>query len=161
MNHIDKELFNQEGVTRRLSHLSGWYFGCALFGIVSTSVYLLFPNMPAALSALLLLGLVIGDFFLLITLCYYLFGDRYQAFDKANGVFLDRTADYYPANMRPQLEAALGSGSLAALDAVKRGASTDLLVVRYSNEASHSAFCQLLDSKGSKSLPISDICRLA
>ena len=158
MNHIDKELFNQDGVVRRISHLSGWYYGCSLFGILCTVLYLLFPNMPVALSGLSLLGLMVGDFFLLVTLGYYLFGDHFQAFDKNSGVFLERSSDYYPANLRPQLVAALDEGSLSALDKVKHSAITDLLVVRYYNNVNHTAFCQLLDTKGDRSIPITSVC---
>lgn len=160
MNHIDKEIFNQKDISKRINHLSGWYYGCSLLGIVCTVVYLLFPEIPTLLSTLLLLCLSTGDFFFIVTLCYYLFGDRYKAFDKSNNIFLDRTSDYYTAETRPLLEEALTSGSIAALNAVKRSAIGNLTLVRYSNDTNQSVYCQLIDSKGSKEHPLSEVYHL-
>lgn len=160
MQHIDKEIYKQDDVVKRLQPLNKWYYILSAFGIACTLPYLMIPNLGGAVSGLLLAGLSLGDFCLLTTICYYLFGDCRKAYDKENRVFWERTFDYYPSNLRPQLEEAMSAGIREEFDKIKRCPTSDLMVVRYDNEKSGGTYCQMLKQHESKEEPISEIHKL-
>lgn len=160
MQHIDKEIYAQEGVKRRLQPLNKWYYIFSALGIACTLPYLLIPTLSGLPAALLLTGLSLGDFTLLIVICYYLFGDSRKPYSKADRVFLERRFDYYPASSRQQLADAMENGSLEAFGKIKCCPTSDLMVVRYDNENSTAAYCQLLEQHSEKEVPLTEVFHL-
>lgn len=157
MQHIDKEIYAQEGVKKRLQPLNKWYYILSVLGIACTLPYLLIANLPGIVSVLLLTGLVIGDCCLLIAIFYYPFGDSRKPYSKADGAFLERSFDYYPVTSRQQLEATLTGGEKASFDKIKRCPTSDLMVVRYDNERNSTAYCQLLEQRSDKEVPLTEV----
>lgn len=156
MQHIDKEILKQEGVAKRLQPLNEWYYILSAIGIACTALYLLTPNFPKFLSALVLMGLAVGDLYLLITICYHLFGDSRKPYDKASGAYLERTFDYYPGTSQQQLTEAMENGSLEDFGKIKCCPTSDLMVVRYSNTKNGECYCQLLEQQENKEVPLTD-----
>ena len=159
MNHIDKEIYKQPEVSKRLHHLSIWYWITALVGIVCTLLTILLPNVSGAVSALLLMGLVIGDFILLLVLCYYPFGDSRGAYYKGTKQFLTRETDYYPRNAKQTLLDALESDGMEAIAAIKKGVVPDLELIRYVDDNHSVAYCQLLEIQGGKERPLTEVVK--
>lgn len=154
MQHIDKEIFKQEGVTKRLQPLNKWYYILSALGIACTALYLLAPNLAGFVSALVLMGLAVGDLCLLIAICYYLFGDCRKPYDKDSETFLERSFNYYPGTSQQLLAEALEGGSLAEIEKIKSCPTSDLMMVRYSNEKNGECHCQLLRQQESKEVPL-------
>jgi len=160
MQHIDKEIFKQEGVVKRLQFLNKWYYIFSAAGIVCTVSYLLATNLPDILSALLLMGLAVGDFCLAVTVCYHLFGDRRKPYDTTSEIYLERSFNYYPGSSQQQLAAVLSEGSRDAFDKIKCCTTSDLLVVCYRNEKNGVCHCQLVKQQESREVPLTEIFKL-
>ena len=161
MNHIDKEIFKQSGVSKRLRHLSIWYWVVAALGIICTILTITLNNISGGLSALLLLGLVIGDFSLMIAICYYLFGDSRGAYQKECGQFLNREFDYYPRSVKQSLLSAFESQDIVAINNIKKGVVPEISIIRYVNDARTVTYAQLMEVQSSKELPLTDIVKIS
>lgn len=160
MNHIDKEIYQQPNVSKRLRPLSIWYWIIAALGIICTILTITFQDISRGLSALLLLGLAIGDCSLLIVICYYIFGDSRGAYQKDSGQFLNCEFDYYPRSVKQSLLSAFESQDPVAINNVKKGVVPELAVIRYVDDARTVAFVQLLEVQGSKELPLTEVIKL-
>ena len=155
MNHIDKEIYAQQGVSKRLCHLNIWYYILTLLGLIATVLYLLVPKFSN--SSLLLIFMSLGGFCLVVIICFYLFGDCRKPYCNPNSQFLERTFDYYPASSRQQLTEALQCGDRVALDNIKRCPTSDLMLVRFNSSADNSAFCQLIEQRNGTDTPLSEV----
>lgn len=161
MKHIDKEIFHQEQVSKRLRPLSIWYWVCAVIGVVCTLLYFTLNNASSGLSNLLMGLFVVGDLSLLIIVCYYLFGDSRGAYSKECHSFLNREFNYYPRQSRQSLVAALDSKDAAVLAKCKRGTLPELVVVRYYDANETVAYCQILEMQGGNEVPISEVVKFS
>lgn len=160
MKHIDKEIYSQPNITKRLRPLSIGYWITAAAGVICTILFFANQNASSGLYALLMLGMAIGDFVLLMVLCYYLFGDSRGPYCKECNGFLNREFSYYSRQTRPALDEALSNGSLDALLRCKRGTIPDIVVVRYYDDEETLSYCQLLEMRNGKECPVSEVFRL-
>lgn len=160
MKHIDKEIYNQENISKRLRPLSIGYWIAAAFGVVCTILFALNQDASSGLYALLMLGMAIGDFCLLLVVCYYLFGDSRGPYCKDSNGFLNREFNYYSRQLRPTLDEALRNGDLDALLKCKRGTIPDIVLVRFYNDEETLSYCQLLEMKNGKETPVSEVFKL-
>ena len=160
MKHIDKEIYSQTHITKRLRPLSIGYWITAAAGVICTILFFANQNASSGLYALLMLGMAIGDFVLLLLLCYYIFGDSRGPYSKECNGFLSREFSYYSRQTRPALEEALSSGSLDALLRCKRGTIPEIVMVRYYDDEETLSYCQLLEMRNGKECPVSEVFRL-
>lgn len=152
MNHIDKEIFKQADVSKRLRRLNMGYWICAAVGVVCSMLY-----YAVSSSAILLLLAVVGNFSLLVGVCYYLFGDSRGAYYKPGRCFLSRGFDYYPLSMREAVLSALDDADPQAVSRVKKGTNPELVLVTYADDDGRVEYRQLLEAKGNDEVPISQI----
>lgn len=160
MKHIDKEIYNQPNITKRLRPLSIGYWTAAAVGVICTILFAANQNASSGLYALLMLGMAMGDFCLLLVVCYYLFGDSRGPYCKESQGFLNREFNYYSRQLRPALDEALSNGDLNALLSCKRGTIPDIVLVRFYNDEETLSYCQLLELCNGKETPNSEVYKL-
>lgn len=156
MNHIDKEIYKQADIARRPRPLPMWSIALCLLGVITTLLYLSLNNLSQGLITLLLICAVFGDLTLLTVICYLLFGDSRAPYYKKGKCFLDRELNYFAANAKEQLQAAIAAKNLAAVNEVKRNATPALAVITYATPDGTIAYCQLLKVQGDKEIPLSE-----
>lgn len=160
MKHIDKEIYNQPNINKRLKPLSKGYWISAAVGVVSTLLYFGIKNASAGLSYLMLGLMLLGDFMLLIVVCYHLFGDSRGPYCKECHGFLNREFNYYPRSSRSSVEQAMGSGSIATFKKCRRGTIPEVIVVRYYDDDETLSYCQMLEQQHGKEVPQTEVVRL-
>ena len=99
----------------------------------------------------------LGVLTLLFIICFYLFGDSCFPYSKPLHRRLEPTLTYYAESSLPQLTEALEKGDEAALATVKRVASPQLVLVRYSDEPETVYYSQILRYEGKNLIPLTDI----
>lgn len=157
MNHIDKEILHFPEITKRLRPLSIWYWVFAALGAGLTLLYLLLTDTSSTAAAMLLMGVVIGDFCLVVVVCYYLFGDCRGVYHKATRQFLEREIDFYPQSAQQALQAAFESNDFSALEAVKRAPTSNLALISYISDDRTIVYCQLVISHDTSEQPLTGI----
>lgn len=156
MNHIDKEIYHQQSVSRRLRPLSLWYWAFALVGVICTFLFITLTTTED-IGSLLLGGIVIGDFCLLVVVCYFLFGDKWGAYHQEDRQFLNREFFYYPRSCRSQLLDAAARQDYGAIAKIKKGSSPELMLVRYSNDDESRSYFQVFEVQGGSEQPLTEV----
>ena len=157
MTHIDKAIFSQPNIAKRLRPLSKWYWIGAAVGVVCSALLLAVDIQSSGLSSLLIIMASAGLLCLLIVVCYYLFGDCRGAYSTEVKQFMDRTVDYYSLSMKQKITAALESGDFSALEQCKRIANPDLILIRYHDSLDRKQYAQLLSMTHDKEVPLTDV----
>ena len=102
-------------------------------------------------------GVLIGACGLLTVLCYWLFGDSRRPYHRELHAVLEPTYAYYSSSMQPLIVAALEANDEKALDAIKRQASPELALVRYSDKEERVFYSQLTRVEGKRYIPLTEI----
>ena len=102
-------------------------------------------------------GLIVGACALLSVLCYWTFGDSRRPYSRELHAVLEPTYAYYSSALQGQIVAALEACDESALEAVKRQATPDLALVRYSDKEERVYYSQLTRVEGRKYVPLTGI----
>jgi hypothetical protein len=156
MKNINEMIYSRQEIRRSLKPLwSAW--ALVLICAVFAALYLVADNLSDSMrSACLYMGML-GLLTLLFILTFYLFGDSRFPYSKELHCRLEPTRDYYAEISLGQLTEALEKGDEAALATVKRVASPQLVLVRYSDEPETVYYSQILRYEGKNLIPLTDI----
>ena len=156
MEYIRKSIYSLPEIRRILLPLwSAWVLTAV--GAVCGIIFLLSVDKTGGGASTLLAGMAVGALALLTLLCYWLFGDSRRPYHRGIHAVLDPTYAYYPSSVERQLVAALEAKDEQALEAVKRQAKPDLVLVRYSDRKESIYYSQLLRIEGKRYIPLTDI----
>ncbi|MDY6288552.1 MAG: hypothetical protein SPM02_03765 [Bacteroidales bacterium] len=156
MQNIKQAIYTRPEIRHCIKPLwSAWII--VLIGALCGAIYLIGGGMSPSLSSLFLYMAALGVLTLLFIICFYLFGDSRFPYSKPLHRRLEPTLTYYPESSLPQLTEALEKGDEAALATVKRVASPQLVLVRYSDEPETVYYSQILRYEGKNLIPLTDI----
>lgn len=156
MEHINKAIYSLPDIRHAIKPLwSAWALVaigavCALFLFFKDNIS---PNSTTALASIILIGAAA----LITLICFYSFGDCHRPYHRQLHRRLEPTYSYYAASVRQQLIDALQQHDEKALNAVKKSANPELILVRYSDPDDSIFFSQLLQVDGGKEIPLTDI----
>lgn len=156
MEYISKSIYSQPEIRRALKPLwSGW--ALTAVGVICGVIIFLCNSMSEGIGSLLLGGVIAGVCGLLTTLCYWLFGDSRRPYHRELHAVLEPTYAYYSTSVQAQLVAALEAKDEKALETVKRHATPELALVRYSDKEDRVFYSQLTRVEGKKYIPLTEI----
>ena len=149
--NIDTDLYGRNEI-RRSKKRQYWAMVCILLAIPGSWLFFNGHNSPVWLGLFL-----IGAFALLTMVCFYLFGDSSRPYYKPGKCQLERTYTYYPLKEQDALQEALQNGDKSALEKIKKSATPEIILVRYSDVEEKYIFSQLKRYNDNKPMPVSDI----
>lgn len=156
MEYIRKSIYSRPEIRRALKPLwSAWVL--IAVGAICGVIIFFTKNMSEGIWSLLLGGAIVGACALLTILCYWLFGDSRRPYHRELHALLEPTYAYYSTSVQAQLVAALEAKDEKALDAVKRQATPELALVRYSDKEERVFYSQLTRVEGKKYIPLTGI----
>lgn len=156
MEYIRKSIYSRPEIRRTLKPLwSGWVLTAV--GVLCGMIFFSSQNQSEGVESLLLGGLIVGACGLLTTLCYWLFGDSSRPYHRQLHAVLEPTYTYYSTSVQAQLVAALEAKDEKALEAIKRQATPELALVRYSDSEERVFYSQLTRVEGNKYIPLTEI----
>ena len=156
MEYIRKSIYTLPEIRRTLLPLwSAW--ALTAVGAVCGAVYLMVPGLTVGGASALVGGVIVGACSLLLTLCYYLFGDSRRPYSRELHAVLEPTYAYYAAERQAAVVAALEAHDEKALDTVKRQPTPELALVRYSDKEERVYYSQLTRVEGKRYIPLTDI----
>ena len=153
MENINKQIYTLPEIRRITKPLwAGWII--TAIGAVCGCISAFCQNI----SSDLIYVTIIGVLSLLLTLCYYLFGDSRRPYHKELHTILEPEIFYFAYSEQQQLLGALESNDEKALASIKRVSQPQLILVRFSDKAETIYYSQLLRSSSyGKYEPLSDI----
>ena len=156
MEYIRKSIYTLPEIRRTLLPLwSAW--ALTAVGVVCGMVYVMEPDLSVGGASALIGGVIVGACSLLLTLCYYLFGDSRRPYSRDLHAVLEPTYAYYSTSMQQAVTDALQSHDEQALEHIKRQATPELALVRYSDKAERIYYSQLTRVDGKKYIPLTEI----
>ena len=156
MEYIRKSIYTLPEIRRTLLPLwSAW--ALTAVGVVCGVVYVMVPNLSTGGASALIGGVIVGACSLLLTLCYYLFGDSRRPYSREVHAVLEPTYAYYSSSLQQAVTDALQSHDEQALEHIKRQATPELALVRYSDKKERVYYSQLTHVDGKKYIPLTDI----
>ena len=156
---IDKAIYKLPEISKRLRPIL-WAWICVAVGVGGFFLNRAFPEVSAGLSSLFTALLVVGGFGLLTIIFYYLIGDSRAPYYKPSHKLLTREYYFYAKNEREELMKSFENKDINAMEAVKRSASPDYTLVRYSDVQETIFFVQLFETNGKIDTPISEIVKI-
>jgi len=156
MEYIRKSIYTLPEIRRTLLPLwSAW--ALTAVGAVCGVLLWLLPELSTAVSSTLVGGFIMGALSLLMTLCYYLFGDSRRPYSRELHSALEPTYAYYSSSMQQAVVDALEAHDEKMLDAVKRQAYPELALVRYSDPDERVFYSQLTRVENDRYVPLTEI----
>lgn len=156
MEYIRKSIYTLPEIRRTLLPLwSAW--ALTAVGVVCGVVYVMVPNLSTGGASALIGGVIVGACSLLLTLCYYLFGDSRRPYSREVHAVLEPTYAYYSSSLQQAVTDALQAHDERALEHIKRQATPELALVRYSDKKERVYYSQLTRVDGKKYIPLTDI----
>ena len=156
MEYIRKSIYTLPEIRRTLLPLwSAW--ALTAVGVVCGVVYVMVPNLSTGGASALIGGVIVGACSLLLTLCYYLFGDSHRPYSRDLHAVLEPTYAYYSSSLQQAVTDALQAHDEQALEHIKRQATPELALVRYSDKAERIYYSQLTRVDGKKYIPLTEI----
>lgn len=153
MENIKKQIYTLPEIRRIIKPLwTGWIV--TAIGAVCGFVSAFCENI----SSDLIYVAIVGAMSLILTLCYYLFGDSRRPCHKELHAVLKPEVFYYDYSEQQPLLDALESGDEKALASIKRVSQPQLILIRYSDKAETIYYSQLLRSTSNgENEPLTDI----
>lgn len=156
MEYIRKSIYSLPEIRRTLLPLwSAW--ALTAVGVVCGVAYLMVPDLSTGGASALVGGMLVGACSLLLTLCYYLFGDSRRPYSREVHAVLEPTYAYYSSSLQQAVSDALQSHDERALEHIKRQATPELALVRYSDKKERVYYSQLTRVDGKRYIPLTDI----
>ena len=153
--NIDKEIYHLPEMGKRMKSML-WAWICVALAAVACYFYVSGFFSESVNS--LMLGLVaVGVFALATMLCYYTFGDSRRPFHKPSKRLLERTYFFYSPREQQNLLDAVADDDGNSWLKIKRSATPELVLVRYSDEAEEIAYMQLQEYHDGVKVPVSPI----
>ncbi len=153
--NIDKEIYFLPEMGKRLKSML-WAWICVAVAAVACFFYV--AGFFSESVSSLMLGLVaIGVFALVTMLCYYTFGDSRRPYHKPSKRILERTYFFYSPREQQDLMAVVTGDDDDNWSKIKRSATPELILVRYSDEEEQIAYMQLQEYRDGVKVPISPI----
>lgn len=157
MENIKKQIYSLPEIRRITKPLwSAWAITAvgALCGILALTNH----NLSTALASDLTCFAIVGGMSLILTICFYLFGDSRRPYHKILHKTLEPTLDYYALAEQQHLINALENKDEKALSAIKRTSQSELALMRYSDKEETIFYSQLLRVINSKTMePLTDL----
>ena len=153
MENIKKQIYTLPEIRRIIKPLwTGWIV--TAIGAVCGFVSAFCENI----SSDLIYVEIVGAMSLILTLCYYLFGDSRRPYHKELHAVLEPEVFYYDYSEQQPLLDTLESGDEKALASIKRVSQPQLILIRYSDKAETIYYSQLLRSTSNgENEPLTDI----
>ena len=157
MENIKKQIYTLPEIRKVTKPLwTGW--AITIIGAVCGIIGIFNQNISAAASTDFICVALVGVLSLILTLCYYLFGDSRRPYHKGLHTILEPTLTYYAPSMQQQLTTALESKDEKALARVKKSPHPELVLYRYSDKAETIFYSQLLQMNAKQRMePVSDL----
>lgn len=156
MEYIRKSIYSLPEIRRTLLPLwSAW--ALTAVGVACGVVYVMVPDLSTGGASALVGGVLVGACSLLLTLCYYLFGDSRRPYSREVHAVLEPTYAYYSSSLQQAVTDALQSHDEKALEHIKRQATPELALVRYSDKEERVYYSQLTRVDGKRYIPLTDI----
>lgn len=153
--NIDKEIYHLPEMGKRMKSML-WAWICV--AIAAVACYFYVSGFFSESVNSLMLGLVaVGVFALATMLCYYTFGDSRRPFHKPSKRLLERTYFFYSPREQQNLLDAVADDDGNSWLKIKRSATPELVLVRYSDEAEEIAYMQLQEYHDGVKVPVSPI----
>ena len=153
--NIDKEIYHLPEMGKRMKSML-WTWICV--AIAAVACYFYVSGFFSESVNSLMLGLVaVGVFALATMLCYYTFGDSRRPFHKPSKRLLERTYFFYSPREQQNLLDAVADDDGNSWLKIKRSATPELVLVRYSDEAEKVAYMQLQEYRDGVKVPVSPI----
>ena len=157
MENIKKQIYTLPEIRRITKPLwAAW--AVTAIGAVCGIVAFFNPNISDATSTDLICIALVGVLSLILTLCYYLFGDSRRPYHKGLHEVLDPELTYYPLSEQQHIITALENKDEKALSAIKKISQSELILLRYSNKEETIFYSQLLRTTANHQRePLTDI----
>ena len=156
MEYIRKSIYSLPEIRHTLLPLwSGW--ALTAVGAVCGVLYIKASDVSAGVTSALIGGALIGACSLLLTLCFYLFGDSRRPYSRELHAVLEPTYNYYSQAAQQALVDALQARDEQALGAIKSQAIPELALVRYSDKEERVFYSQLTRVEGHNYIPLTEI----
>lgn len=153
--NIDKEIYHLPEMGKRMKSML-WAWICV--AIAAVACYFYVSGFFSESVNSLMLGLVaVGVFALATMLCYYTFGDSRRPFHKPSKRLLERTYFFYSPREQQNLLDAVADDDGNSWLKIKRSATPELVLVRYSDETEKVAYMQLQEYRDGIKVPVSPI----
>lgn len=153
--NIDKEIYHLPEMGKRMKSML-WAWICV--AIAAVACYFYVSGFFSESVNSLMLGLVaVGVFALVTMLCYYTFGDSRRPFHKPSKRLLERTYFFYSPREQQNLLDAVADDDGNSWLKIKRSATPELVLVRYSDESEEIAYMQVQEFRDGVKVPISPI----
>ena len=156
---IDRAIYELPEIRKRLRPL-WWAWGCMAVGIIGFLLNCTLSNIGAGFSSLIAGMIVIGIFGAGTIVAYYLIGDCKAPYYKPLHRLLTREYFFYSKNEKSQLFELFDKKDMAAIDKVKKSASPDYTLVRYSDNDEKVFYAQIFETLGKKDIPITEIVKI-
>lgn len=156
MENINKQIYTLPEIRRITKPLwAGWIITvigavCGIIGIFNQTI------SPTTSSDLIIVAIV-GVMSLILTLCYYLFGDSRRPYHKELHTILEPTLAYYPLSEQQHLVIALENKDEKALATIKKISQPELILLRYSDKEETIFYSQLLRTNNQQWEPLTDL----
>jgi hypothetical protein len=156
MEYIKTSIYSRPEIRRVVLPLwSAW--ALTAVGAVCGVLYFTLQGLTTGGSSALLGGMAVGGFSLAVVVCYYLFGDSRRPYSKELHAVMEPTIVYYASQYENLLIEVLQSGDEQALEGIKRSATPELALVRYSDKRERVFYSQLTRVAGERFIPITEI----
>ena len=156
MEYIRKSIYTLPEIRRTLLPLwSAWVLTAV--GAVCGVVYFLTPHLSTGGASTLIGGVIVGACSLVTVLCYYLFGDSRRPYSREVHAVLEPTYAYYSSSLQQAVIEALETHDEQMLERIKRQATPELALVRYSDKDERIFYSQLTRVDGKHYLPLTEI----
>lgn len=153
--NIDKEIYHLPEMGKRMKSML-WAWICV--AIAAVACYFYVSGFFSESVNSLMLGLVaVGVFALVTMLCYYTFGDSRRPFHKPSKRLLERTYFFYSPREQQNLLDAVADDDGDSWLKIKRSATPELVLVRYSDESEEISYMQVQELRDGVKVPISPI----
>lgn len=156
---IDRAIYELPEIRKRLRPV-WWAWGCMAVGIIGFLLNCTLSNIGAVFSSLIAGMIVIGVFGAGTIVAYYLIGDCKAPYYKPLHRLLTREYFFYSKNEKSQLFELFDKKDMAAIDKVKKSASPDYTLVRYSDNDEKVCFAQIFEAHGNKDVPVTEIVKM-
>lgn len=157
MENIKKQIYTLPEIRRITKPLwSAW--AVTAIGAVCGIIAFFNPNISDAASTDLICVALVGVLSLILTLCFYLFGDCHRPYHKELHEVLDPELAYYPLSEQQHIIIALENKDEKALSAIKKISQPELILLRYSDNKETIFYSQLLrNTANHQREPLTDI----